>query len=127
MNITKLKKEYLKSSQSLDLLVADFLDQNKADDIVTIDLRGKSLIADSMIIASGSSDRFLKALAEKLKAFLHSQGYRSVHIEGGDACDWVLVDGSDVIVHLFKPEVRHYYNLEKIWGGPPLASDKRSA
>ncbi len=95
--------------------VAAFLDENKALDIVTIDLAGKSSFADSMIVASGTSGRFVKALADKLKEFFHKAGYNEVRIEGTTTCDWVLIDSHDVIVHLFRPEIREMYNLEKMW------------
>ena len=68
-----------------------------------------------MLIATGSSGRFIKSLADKLKEFLHKNGTQDVHIEGAATCDWVLVDGSDVVIHLFKPEIREFYNLEKMW------------
>jgi ribosome-associated protein len=68
-----------------------------------------------MLVATGSSSRFIHSLADKLKEFLHKSGTQDVHIEGAGTSDWVLVDGSDVIIHLFKAEVRDYYNLEKMW------------
>jgi len=95
--------------------VYDFLDENKALDIVKIDLAGKSAFADAMIVANGTSGRFVKSLADKLKEFFHKNGYTDIHIEGTTTCDWVLVDGHDVIVHLFRPEIRELYNLEKMW------------
>ena len=100
---------------SLEERIRQFLDQNKAENIVQIDLRGKTDFADTMIIASGSSKLFLKVLAEKLTEFLHQCGIQQVSIEGLIACDWVLVDGHDVVVHLFRPEIREIYNLEKMW------------
>ncbi|NCP62510.1 MAG: ribosome silencing factor [Alphaproteobacteria bacterium] len=95
--------------------VCRFLDENKALDIVKIDLAGKSAFADAMIVANGTSGRFVRALADKLKEFFHKNGYTDIHIEGTTTCDWVLVDGHDVIVHLFRPEIRELYNLEKMW------------
>lgn len=103
------------ASLSLEERVCQFLDQNKAENIIAVDLRGKTSFADSMIIASGSSKLFLKALAEKLKEFLHQCGIQSVNIEGLISCDWVLVDGQDVVIHLFRPEMRDIYQLEKMW------------
>lgn len=103
--------------QLVDCVIA-FLDQNKAEDIFKIDLRGKTSFADFMVITSGTSGRFITSLADKVKAFLHEQGVRDVHIEGtvGDV-DWVLIDGGDIIIHLFKPEAREAYNLEGMWRG----------
>jgi ribosome-associated protein len=106
--------DLLPSSSLADRVYA-FLDENKALDIVKIDLVGKSAFADAMIVANGTSGRFVKALADKLKEFFHKNGYTDIHIEGTTTCDWVLVDGHDVIVHLFRPEIRELYNLEKMW------------
>jgi ribosome-associated protein len=102
-------------SPSLEEAICQFLDQNKAENIIKINLRGKTAFADTMIIASGSSKLFLKVLAEKLKEFLHQRGIKNVSIEGLIACDWILVDGQDVVIHLFRPEIREIYNLEKMW------------
>jgi len=102
-------------SSTLADRVYAFLDENKALDIVKIDLEGKSAFADAMIVANGTSGRFVKNLADKLKEFFHKNGYTDIHIEGTTTCDWVLVDGHDVIVHLFRPEIRELYNLEKMW------------
>jgi ribosome-associated protein len=92
------------------------LDDDKAEDIVVIDLHGKSSMADYMVIASGRSQRQVGAMAEHLSVKLKERGVRSVGIEGAQHGDWVLIDGGDVIVHLFRPEVRRFYNLEKMWG-----------
>jgi ribosome-associated protein len=97
-------------------VVGKVLDDGKAEDIVVIDLTGKSSIADSMVIATGRSQRQVVALAEKLREALHGAGCRRVAIEGLPHGDWVLIDAGDVIVHLFRPEVRNFYNLEKMWG-----------
>ncbi len=100
-------------------VLADFirrhLDDDKAEDIVEIPLTGKSDIADMMVIASGRSQRHVGAIADKLLRRLKEVGLRSVRCEGQPACDWVLIDAHDVIVHLFRPEVRSFYNLERIW------------
>ncbi len=98
--------------QLLDL-VLELLDDGKAEDIVTIDLAGKTTIADFMVVASGRSARQVAALTEHLEAAL-SAGAR-IAIEGKAQGDWVLIDAGDVIVHLFRPEIRAYYNLEKLW------------
>ncbi len=97
-------------------MVETSLDDDKADDIVVIDLHGKSSMADYMVIASGRSQRQLHAMSEHLQAKLKDEGVRHVGIEGARVGDWVLIDGGDVVVHLFRPEVRRFYNLEKMWG-----------
>lgn len=91
------------------------LDDNKAENVVTIDLTGKSDIADVMIIASGRSQRHVGAVADKIIRRLRESGLAHAKAEGMPACDWVLIDAEDVIVHLFRPEVRAFYNLERIW------------
>lgn len=103
------------SSQALKKLIEDFLDSKKAQDIVSIDLRGKSSIADYLVIASGTSQRQVGSMAELLREDLKKKGLKNVRIEGIPQCDWVLVDAGDVIVHLFRPEIRAFYNLEKMW------------
>jgi len=92
------------------------LEDDKADDIVVIELAEKSSIADYMIIASGRSQRQLGAMAQHLREKLKAAGVHGVAAEGLERCDWVLIDSGDVIVHLFRPEVREFYNLEKMWG-----------
>jgi ribosome-associated protein len=92
------------------------LDDDKAEDIISIDLAGKSSIADYMVIATGRSSRQLNAMAQHLDEKLTKLGVKKVSIEGLTECEWVLLDGGDVVVHLFKPEVRSFYNLEKMWG-----------
>ena len=91
------------------------LKNDKAEDIVQIDLRGKSSIGDYMIIASGTSSRHLQALSEILVNELKKQGIKNCRIEGKDSNDWKLVDAHDVIVHIFHPEKRDFYDLEKMW------------
>lgn len=97
-------------------LVLQSLDDDQAQDIVTIDLEGKSSIADTMVIASGRSTRQVAAMAQKLGERLKQGGFGSPRVEGLPAADWVLVDGGGVVVHLFRPEVRSFYNLERMWG-----------
>ncbi len=106
----------VKMADDLLKIVATSLDDDKAEDIVSIDLRGKSSIADYMIIASGRSSRQLVAMAQHLDEKLSKLGVKDVAIEGMTQGDWVLLDGGDVVVHLFRPEVREFYNLEKMWG-----------
>ena len=96
-------------------LVQRRLDEDKAEAIVTIDLEGKSDVADALVIASGRSQRHVGALADKILRDLKDAGYGKVSVEGLPACDWVLIDGGDVVVHLFRPEVRDFYKLERIW------------
>ena len=91
------------------------LDKNKAEKIISIDLTGKIDIADRMVIASGTSSRHIGALADYVVSALKNAGYISVPTEGKESGDWILVDAGDVIIHIFKPETREYYNLEKMW------------
>lgn len=91
------------------------LDDDKAEDVVTIDLRGRSALADHMVIASGRSARQVGAIAEKLVERLKQVTGRTARVEGKETGDWVLVDTDDVIVHIFRPEVREFYQLEKMW------------
>ncbi len=87
----------------------------KADDVVTIDLEGKTTIADLMVIASGRSKRHVDAVADRLLKQLKDDGTPALAAEGREGCDWVLIDAGDVIVHVFRPEIRALYNLEKMW------------
>ncbi len=98
-------------------LVLGVLDDSKAEDTVVIDLRGKTSLADTMIVTSGRSNRHVGAIADHVLETLKEHGHRNLRVEGQPHCDWVLIDAGDVIVHVFRPEVRHFYNLEKIWGG----------
>ena len=95
--------------------VLAWLDDAKAENIVTIDLRGKSSIGDYMVIVSGRSDRHVGAIGDQLQKKLKENGMGRVRIEGLNACDWVLVDTGDIIIHVFQPEVREFYKLEKMW------------
>ena len=103
--------------KSLDLKnkIIKKLDSNKALDVVTIDLEGKSSIADYMIIASGTSSRHIQALSEQVVEELKKNGILNCKIEGKDSTDWKLVDGIDLVVHIFNPEKRKFYELEKMW------------
>ncbi|MEI6557858.1 MAG: ribosome silencing factor [Rhodospirillaceae bacterium] len=99
------------------------LDDDKGEDVVVIDLAGRSSMADYLIIGSGRSSRHVGAMAENLRERLKATGVHGIEIEGMPHCDWVLIDAGDVIVHLFRPEVRLFYNLEKMWGvESPLAA-----
>ena len=95
--------------------ILHWMDEAKAENVVTIDLHGTSSIGDFMVIASGRSDRHVAAIAEQLQRKLKETGFGRVRAEGLEAADWVLLDTGDVIVHVFRPEVREFYNLEKMW------------
>ena len=97
-------------------LVLHSLDEDQAQDVVSIPLEGKSSIADHMVIASGRSTRQVAAIATHLAERLKKEGHGNPRIEGLPAADWVLIDAGDVVVHLFRPEVRSFYNLERMWG-----------
>ena len=96
-------------------IVINTLDLNKAQDIVTIDLKDKSSMADYMIIASGTSSRHIQSLSEQVLEKLKNNGVKDSKIEGKESVEWKLVDGIDLIVHIFHPEKRKFYELEKIW------------
>ena len=100
-------------------LVTQSLDDSKGENILVIDLKGRTSMADAMIIATGNSARQVGAMAAHVMEKLKAAGYRHVP-EGMETCDWVLIDGGDVIVHLFRPEVRDFYNLEKMWLPQPV-------
>lgn len=109
---------------SLEIVLAQ-LDDDQAQEIVTIPLEGKSSIADHMVIASGRSTRQVASMAQKLAEKIKQSGHGPVRLEGLPAADWVLIDAGDVVVHLFRPEVRSFYNLERMWAfgdAPPVAA-----
>jgi ribosome-associated protein len=106
---------------ALEGLILKRLDEDKAQDIVFIDLKDKSSVADGLIVASGRSHRHVAALADRLLRTLKDEGHGRARVEGMPHCDWVLIDAGDVIVHLFRPEVRSFYNIEKIWSVEPPA------
>lgn len=95
--------------------IVGWLDEAKAENVVTIDLKGKSSIGDYMVIASGRSVRHVGAIADQVQRKLKESGRIRVRVEGKPQCDWVLIDIGDIIVHVFRPEVRDFYNLEKMW------------
>ena len=101
------------------------LDNNKAKNIVSIDLKKKSYIADYMIIASGTSSRHIQSLSENLVTELKKKGLDNCRIEGKESADWKLVDAIDIIVHIFNPEKREFYDLEKMWS-EPIPKEKAS-
>ena len=102
-------------------LILSRLDDMKAEETVTIDLRGKSAFSDYMIVTTGRANRHVGAIAENVAKSLKENGIKSLHIEGLPNCDWVLIDSGDVIVHVFRPEVREFYNLERLWTQRPTA------
>ena len=108
------------TEETLRLVLAS-IDDMKAEDTVTIDLAGKSSIADHMVVTSGRSNRQVGAIADRVVQDLHKAGLKNVRVEGMPHCDWVLIDASDVIVHVFRPEVRAFYQLEKMWARGPKA------
>ena len=103
--------------ENLDLkkIIIKTLDSNKALDIVSIDLKDKSSIADYMIVASGTSSRHIQSLSEQVLEKFKNNGLKNCRIEGKDSAEWKLVDGIDIVVHIFNPEKRKFYELEKIW------------
>ena len=103
-------------------MVLSRLDDMKAEETITIDLRGKSAFSDYMIVTSGRANRHVGAIAENVAKGLKETGITNIHIEGLPNCDWVLIDSGDVIVHIFRPEVREFYNLERLWTQGPTAA-----
>src|SRR3982075_916341 len=103
-------------------LILSRLDDMKAEETVTIDLRGKSAFSDYMVVTSGRANRHVGAIAENVTKGLKETGIKSIHVEGLPNCDWVLIDSGDVIVHVFRPEVREFYNLERLWTQSPAAA-----
>ena len=112
-------------SDALHALVMQLLDDEQAQEIITIPLEGKSSIADHMVIASGRSTRQVAAIAQKLAEKVKASEGTSPRIEGLPTADWVLIDAGDVIVHLFRPEVRSFYNLERMWAFGDEKDDAR--
>jgi len=111
--------------EALRIVLAS-LDDMKAEDSVTIDLAGKSSIADYMVVTSGTSNRHVASIAERAIRDLHKAGIKNVRVEGKQQGDWVLIDAGDVIVHVFRPEVRDFYDLEKMWAGARSGDRKRA-
>ena len=110
----RLAKAQPDADKTLSLILSR-LDDMKAEDTVTIDLRGKSAYSDYMIVTTGRANRHVGAIAENVTKCLKENGIKNIHVEGLPNCDWVLIDSGDVIIHLFRPEVRVFYNIEKIW------------
>ena len=113
------------SVEALHALILHQLDEDQAQETISIPLAGKSSIADHMVIASGRSTRHVSAIADKLAQRIKQEAGRHVRVEGLPNADWVLIDAGDVIVHLFRPEVRSFYNLERMWSfgdAPPVTA-----
>jgi ribosome-associated protein len=119
-------RDPLARSRELLALVQACLDDDKAEEVVVIELAGKSTIADFMVVATGRSTRQVGAMAEHLRRKLRAAGIKGISVEGAARADWVLIDGGDIIVHLFRPEVRAFYRLEKMWG-EEFAATRESA
>jgi ribosome-associated protein len=109
-----VSKVHASADETLQIVLAR-LDDMKAEDIVTIDLNGKSSIADFMVVATGRSTRHVGAVADNVVSELKKSGLKDIRVEGQPHCEWVLIDAGDVIVHVFRPEVRDFYSLEKMW------------
>lgn len=107
---------------ALDTVLAS-LEDSKAENIVSIDIQGKSSLGDYMVIASGRSHRHVSAVADHLLKALKDAGFGNARVEGLASADWVLIDSGDIIVHVFRPEVREFYNLEKMWQAPDLEEE----
>lgn len=113
------------ATETLKLVLAQ-LDDAKAEDTITIDLIGKTTIGDFMVVTSGRSNRQVGAIADRLLKALAEAGVPGVRVEGMPHCDWVLIDAGDVIIHVFRPEVRAFYNLEKMWSAT-LSRERRAS
>ena len=109
-------------SRAIDTVLAS-LDDSKAENIVSIDIQGKSSLGDYMVVASGRSHRHVAAVADQLLKALKDAGFGQARVEGLASADWVLIDAGDVIIHVFRPEVRELYNLEKMWQAPDLEEE----
>jgi ribosome-associated protein len=101
-------------------MILSRLEDMKAEETVTIDLRGKSAFSDYMIVTSGRANRHVGAIAENVTKGLKENGVTGIHVEGMPNCDWVLIDSGGVVVHVFRPEVREFYNLERLWSQNPM-------
>jgi ribosome-associated protein len=110
------------SSRALETVLAS-LEDSKAENIVSIDIQGKSSLGDYMVVASGRSHRHVAAVSEQLLKALKDAGFGNARVEGLSGADWVLVDTGDVIVHVFRPEIREFYNIEKMWQAPDLEEE----
>ncbi len=120
---TSLEKGRKDPEEALDIVLSS-LDESKAEEILTLDLRGKSSLADFMVIASGRSHRHVGAVSDRLLRDIKDAGMGNANVEGLPNCDWVLIDTGDHIVHIFRPEVREFYNIEKMWAADSQDEDE---
>ncbi|MDI7863096.1 ribosome silencing factor [Rhizobiaceae bacterium n13] len=107
------------AARALELVLAS-LEDSKAEDIVTINIAGKSALGDYMVVVSGRSNRHVAAICDHLVTDLKDEGFGGPRVEGLEAGDWVLIDTGDIIVHVFRPEIREFYNIEKMWSAPEM-------
>ncbi|MCA0448716.1 MAG: ribosome silencing factor [Proteobacteria bacterium] len=124
--IATAKRKTVGATKTVLKVVEKTLDDDKAADPVVIDLAGRTPIADYMVVASGLSARHVQAMAEHLIKNLKEKGLKSIRVEGVAQGDWVLIDGGDVIVHLFRPELRDHYGIEKMWGADWSRAEARA-
>ena len=118
------QRQDAKDAQETLRLILARLDDMKAEDTVTIDLTGKTTIADAMVVTSGRSNRHVTSIADSAVEGLHKAGHKGIRVEGKKNGDWVLIDAGDVIVHVFRPEVRAFYDIEKMWAGAGARKQK---
>ncbi len=111
-----VRSSHASELEPLQRLIVGSLEDDKAEGVLTLDLAGKATFCDRMVVATGLADRQISAMAEHLVEKLHQAGLKRVQVEGAGGSDWVLIDAGDIIVHLFKPEARAMYALEKMWG-----------
>lgn len=110
------------AARALEVVLAS-LEDSKAEDIVTINIAGKSALGDYMVVVSGRSNRHVAAISDHLISDLKDEGLGTARVEGLEAGDWVLIDSGDIIIHVFRPEVREFYNIEKMWSAPDLEDE----
>ena len=107
------------AARALQAVLAS-VEDSKAEDIVTINIAGKSALGDYMVVVSGRSSRHVLAITDHLISDLKDEGFGNARVEGQDGGDWVLIDAGDIIVHVFRPEIRSFYNIEKMWAAPDI-------
>ncbi|MBB2799570.1 UNVERIFIED_ORG: ribosome-associated protein [Rhizobium etli] len=112
------------AARALEAVLAS-LEDSKAEDIVTIDIAGKSALGDYMIVVSGRSNRHVMAISDHLLTDLKDEGFGTARVEGQEGGDWILIDTGDIIVHVFRPEIREFYNIEKMWAAPDMDEETR--
>lgn len=116
--LPKTSKAVTNSVEDILKMVLSSLEDSKAEDMLSIDIKGKSAIGDYMVVASGRSQRHVGAIADHLLRDLKNAGQGTPKVEGMPNCDWVLIDAGDIIIHVFRPEVREFYGIEKMWMMP---------